>query len=62
MNGTLEGDTVSTQPTDDQASRRLPTREELLARGRPFPPYEEMRIEGLSDEEEAAFSQAIADA
>lgn len=49
-------------PTHDHDRRRLPTREQLIARGRPFPPYEEMRIEGLSDEEEAAFSQAIAEA
>lgn len=54
--------TVSTQPADDHENRRLPTREELLSRGRPFPPYEEIRIEGLSDEEEEVFLRAIAEA
>ncbi|MGH9152523.1 MAG: hypothetical protein ACRD03_09030 [Acidimicrobiales bacterium] len=53
--------TVSTQ-SEDHESRRLPTREELLSRGRPFPSYEEIRIEGLSDEEEEAFLRAIAEA
>lgn len=40
----------------------MPTREEVLARGRPFPAYEEMVIEGLTDEEEEAFLKAIAEA
>jgi hypothetical protein len=53
---------VSTQRTDDQNNRRLPTREELLARGKPFPPYEEMVIDGLTDEQEDAFLKAIAEA
>lgn len=53
---------MSTQPTDDRHGGRLPSSEELLSRGRPFPPYEEMTIDGLSDEQEAAFLQAIADA
>lgn len=53
--------TMSTQPADDQ-NRRLPTPDELLRRGRPFPPYENMVIEGLSQEEEEAFLNAIAEA
>lgn len=43
------------QGDDRQTEPRLPTREEILARGRPFPPYEEMVIEGLTDDEEEAF-------
>jgi len=53
---------VSTQRADQPEERRLPTREEVLERGKPFPPYEEMIIEGLTDEEEAAFLKAIAEA
>jgi hypothetical protein len=53
---------VSTQRADQPEERRLPTREEGLARGKPFPPYEEMIIEGLTDEEEEAFLKAIAEA
>lgn len=53
---------MSTQRAHDQDNRPLPTREEILARGRPFPPYEEMIIEGLSEEEEDRFLEAIADA
>jgi hypothetical protein len=33
-----------------------------LARGKPFPPYEELVIEGLIDEEEAAFLDAMPEA
>jgi hypothetical protein len=53
---------VSTQRANDQGRSHPPTREELLARGRPFPAYEEMMIEGLTDDEERAFLAAIADA
>jgi hypothetical protein len=53
---------VSTQRADEPKNGRLPTREEVLARARPLPPYEEMIIEGLTDEEEEAFLRAIADA
>jgi len=53
---------MSTQPADGTNGHRLPTREETLARGKPFPPYEEMVIEGLTDEEEEAFLKAIAEA
>jgi len=56
------GGVVSTQRADQPEERRLPTREEVLERGKPFPPYEEMIIEGLTDEEEAAFLKAIAEA
>ena len=38
------------------------TRAKVLARGKPFPPYEEMVIEGLTDDEEEKFLAAIADA
>jgi hypothetical protein len=57
-----EGGAVSTQRADEPKERRLPTREEVLARARPLPPYEEMIIEGLTDEEEEAFLRAIAEA
>ena len=53
---------MSTQRADQPEGRRLPTRKEVLARGRPFPPYEEMIIEGLTDAEEEAFLTAIAEA
>jgi hypothetical protein len=42
------------------ASREL-SREEVLRRGRPFPPYEEMVIAELTDEESEAFWAAIND-
>ena len=38
------------------------TPEELLARGRPFPPHEDMVIEELSDEEAESFWAAITEA
>ncbi|MDQ3681139.1 MAG: hypothetical protein M3378_11510 [Actinomycetota bacterium] len=53
---------MSTQPADESQERRLPTREEVLGRAKPLPPYEEMIIEGLTDEEEEAFLRAIAEA
>lgn len=53
---------MSTQRSDAVDRRRLPTREEVLARGKPFPVYEDMVIEDLTDEEEEAFLAAIAEA
>ncbi len=53
---------MSTRQADDKNSGRLPTRDEVLKRGKPFPPYEEIVIEGLTDEEEEAFLTAIAEA
>ncbi len=53
---------MSTHPADEPQERRLPTREELLSWAKPLPPYEEMIIEGLTDEEEEAFLKAIAEA
>lgn len=53
---------MSTQRDDKPEQPHLPTCEEVLARGRPFPPYEEMVIEGLTDKEEEAFLNAIAEA
>jgi hypothetical protein len=53
---------VSTQRADHSGEPRLPTREEVLSRGRPFPPYEEMVIDGLTDDEEEEFLKAIAEA
>lgn len=53
---------MSTQRADDRSKGRLPTRAELLARGKPFPPYEETVIDGLTDAEEDAFLKAIAEA
>lgn len=38
------------------------SREKVLARGRAFPHYEDMVIEGLTDDEEAQFLAAVADA
>ena len=38
------------------------SREKVLARGKPFPRYEDMVIDGLTDDEEASFLAAIADA
>ena len=53
---------MSTQRADEHNRRRLPTREEVLARGKPFPAYEDVVIEDLTDEEEEAFLSAISDA
>ena len=53
---------VSTQRSDQRDKPRLPTGEEVLSRGRPFPPYEEMVIDGLTDDEEEDFLKAIAEA
>jgi hypothetical protein len=53
---------VSRERTGDEGGVGLPTREELLARAKPFPRYEEMVIEGLTDEEEKVFLDAIAQA
>lgn len=53
---------MSPQRSDDDNRRRLPTREEVLERGKPFPVHEDMVIEDMTDEEEAAFLAAIADA
>ena len=58
----LSGGAMSTQRAEPPDRPRLPTREEVLAHGKPFPPYEEMIIEGLTDEEEEAFLKAIAEA
>jgi hypothetical protein len=55
---------MSVQHADDEG-RPSPGRsleaapEELLARGRPFPPYKDMVIEELSDEEAESFWAAI---
>jgi hypothetical protein len=53
---------VTVRPSDDRpgASREL-SREEVLRRGRPFPPYREMVIAELTDEESEAFWAAIND-
>lgn len=53
---------MATAGAGDQGVRRLPSREETLARGRPFPPCGELVIPDLTDEEEPAFLNAIADA
>lgn len=44
--------------TKSTQSLELPV-EELLRRGRPFPPHEEMIIEGLTDDEEEAFLRVL---
>ena len=38
------------------------SKEEVLAAARPLPPHEEMMIEGLTDDEERIFIEAIFDA
>jgi hypothetical protein len=48
-----------TIPNHDSSRDCLPTRDEVLARVKPFPPYEEMVIQELTDEEEQAFLDAI---
>jgi hypothetical protein len=53
---------VSVQPADDRPGASLEvSREEVLRRGRPLPPLEEMVIEDLTDEEAEAFWVAIND-
>jgi hypothetical protein len=63
------GGDMPVQHADDEGRRRRSpgkppevTPAELLARGRPFPPYEDMVIEELSDEEAEAFWAAITQA
>ncbi|MDQ1427812.1 MAG: hypothetical protein QOK39_1288 [Acidimicrobiaceae bacterium] len=46
------------RPDRDDNNLELPV-EELLRRARPLPPHEEMIIDGLSDEEGAAFLTAL---
>ncbi len=59
---------MSVERADDEGRRQAPgaslevAPQELLARGRPFPPYEDMVIEELSDEEAEAFWAAITQA
>lgn len=53
---------VTIQPSDDRPGAYLEvSREKALRRGRPHPPYEEMVIEELTDEEAEAFWEAIND-
>ena len=53
---------VSVQPSENRPGASLEVaREEALRRGRPFPRYEEMVIEELTDEESEAFWAAIID-
>jgi hypothetical protein len=51
---------VSTHASDNSAQRdlELPV-EELLRRARPLPPHDEMVIEDLTEDEGAAFLEAI---
>lgn len=51
---------MSTHQTNDSEERdlELPV-EELLRRARPLPPHEEMVIDDLSEEEGAAFLDAV---
>jgi hypothetical protein len=53
---------VNVEPSDDDpgASHQM-SREEALRRGRPFPPYEDMVIAELTDEESEAIWAAIND-
>jgi hypothetical protein len=51
---------MSTKPVESNGgeSLELPV-EELLRRGRPLPPHEEMVIDDLTEEEGAAFLSAL---
>jgi hypothetical protein len=51
---------VSTHASDDSRTRdlELPV-EELFRRARPLPPHDEMVIDDLSEEEGAAFLDAV---
>jgi hypothetical protein len=51
---------VSTHESDNSGQRdlELPV-EELLRRARPLPPHDEMVIEDLTEEEVAAFLEAV---
>ena len=53
---------MSAQPVEsgDHSPDRL-TVDELLRRARPLPPHEEMVIEGITEEEGAAFLAALDD-
>ncbi len=52
---------MSTDPSEvTEPTRPLEVSvEELLRHGRPFPSHDEMIIEGLTDDEEAAFLEAL---
>jgi hypothetical protein len=49
----------STQRADEPQERRFLTREEVLARAKPLPPFDEMVMEDLTEQESAGFLQAI---
>jgi hypothetical protein len=58
--GAPYSEAVSTHASDDSETRdlELPV-EELLRRARPLPPHDEMVIEDLTEEEGAAFLEAV---
>lgn len=55
---------MSTHPAADRGPTRSleMDRDELLRRGRPLPPYDDMVIDELTDEEAEAFWAAINEA
>lgn len=57
--GDRNPDTEPVEPGDHTADRL--TVDELLRRARPLPPHEEMVIEGITEEEGAAFLAALDD-
>lgn len=50
---------MSTQRAEEPQERRFPTRDEVLARAKPLPPFDEMVMEDLTEQESAGFWQAI---
>lgn len=53
---------MSTQRAGEEDRSRLPSRDEVLAQGRPFPPYPDLVIEELTDEQEEEFLAVITEA
>ena len=50
---------VSTHPADNSEQHHELPVEELMRRARPLPPYEEMVIDDLTEDEGAAFLAAV---
>ena len=53
---------MSTVEQPEEPSVRVYSPEEALKRARPLPPHDRLVIEDVSDEEWAAFQEALADA
>jgi hypothetical protein len=50
---------VSTHPADNSEQHHELSVEELMRRARPLPPYKEMVIDGLTEDDGAAFLAAV---